>query len=319
MRIGYSRFSISIFFICVSVIFLPIWQVLKSHKLKHETLEAIAQWEHKNERISHDLESMSNGSATASNSNTLVNGSIAAKSELSGKTKGSESSDTSRKSDLFTMQALENALRSNPLPLLEYAALKDFSGENISFLSHVSDWKKVWPLAGPGDTHDQFIHAVRIYSHFVSLDYADFPVNISSGVAKGLRALFGEAAILLNRRSSLQSDSATPFDEIAPTESTANLRSGSDHLENNLGKANLNSATHMTELTKDGRMDIPIPAEFNPYVFDTAEKEIKYLVLTNTWPKFVHARFETALPSPTQEHRFRFHPGQLVCGWKTIV
>ena len=33
-----------------------------------------------------------------------------------------------------------------------------------------------------------------------------------------------------------------------------------------------------------------IPDEFDETVFDDAEKSIKYLVLTNTWPKFVRNR-----------------------------
>ena len=32
-----------------------------------------------------------------------------------------------------------------------------------------------------------------------------------------------------------------------------------------------------------------IPDEFDETIFDEAEKEIKYLVLTNTWPKFVRS------------------------------
>ena len=34
--------------------------------------------------------------------------------------------------------------------------------------------------------------------------------------------------------------------------------------------------------------DIEIPDTFAEIIFDPAESEIKYLVLTNTWPKFVN-------------------------------
>jgi hypothetical protein len=34
-----------------------------------------------------------------------------------------------------------------------------------------------------------------------------------------------------------------------------------------------------------------IPLTFGPYVFDDAERAVKYIVLTNTWPKFVAAGF----------------------------
>ena len=32
---------------------------------------------------------------------------------------------------------------------------------------------------------------------------------------------------------------------------------------------------------------VPIPAEFNEHIFDEAEQEVKYLVVTNTWPRFI--------------------------------
>jgi hypothetical protein len=33
-----------------------------------------------------------------------------------------------------------------------------------------------------------------------------------------------------------------------------------------------------------------IPADFDSSIFDAAEASIKYLVLTNTWPKFIKDR-----------------------------
>lgn len=38
-----------------------------------------------------------------------------------------------------------------------------------------------------------------------------------------------------------------------------------------------------------GEEYIPVPCGFGPGVFDRAEESIKYMVLTNTWPKFVKA------------------------------
>ena len=42
------------------------------------------------------------------------------------------------------MNALEKALQTNSTSLLLFAALKDFSGENISVLDRVRDWKADW-------------------------------------------------------------------------------------------------------------------------------------------------------------------------------
>lgn len=215
------------------------------------------------------------------------------------KTKASVKSADSRRSDMFTMLALENALRNNSRPLLEFAALKDFSGENISFLSHVADWKRTWTTSSLDPDalrYDQFIQAVRIYSHFISLEYSEFPVNISSRLKRDLFEVFDSAAVTLNRRNSSQSAaSATPFDDFNSGSSTTDLRlpHHTFDLEGTLGKANLESVTEMSDLSSDGRT-VYVTADFSPLIFDPAEAEIKYLVLTNTWPKFVHYGLENS-------------------------
>lgn len=288
----------SIFFIEAFVIGFPCWNVIKTHSLQQETLDAIASWEQKNRGNDVGVDAIS--TSTALGSSTLGG------STKSVKTKTSARSGDSRRSDMFTMLALENALRSNPRPLLEFAALKDFSGENISFLSHVADWKRAWVSSLSTATaavnpatlqYDQFIQAVRIYSHFVSLEYSQFPVNISSRLKREMSEIFDGAANTLNRRnSSHSSDSATPFDEFdASSASTTYLRDTFD-LEGTLGKANLQSVTVMADLSSDGRT-VSVPEAFSPLVFDHAEGEIKYLVLTNTWPKFVHHGLENSSQS----------------------
>lgn len=282
-----SRFSISIFFIEAFVIGFPCWQVIKTHSLHQETLEAIASWERKNRGNDVGVDAIS--ASTALGGSTL-----GASSGKSVKTKASAKTGDSRRNDMFTMLALENALRNNPRPLLEFAALKDFSGENISFLSHVTDWKRAWitsSLDPKALQYEQFLQAVRIYSHFISLEYSQFPINISSRLKKELSQVFDEAANTLNRRNSAQSaDSATPFDDFASEASVTPLRDTFD-LEGTLGKANLQSVTTMADLASDGRT-VFVPEAFSPLVFDPAEAEIKYLVLTNTWPKFVHHGLE---------------------------
>ncbi len=88
---------------------------------------------------------------------------------------------------MFTMIALQNALESNPTPLLEFAALKDFSGENVSFLLQVAQWKRGWAVAKDESQRmqEQFIRAVQIYSHFISLEFSEFPINISLPPSQG--------------------------------------------------------------------------------------------------------------------------------------
>lgn len=296
---------------------MPCWKVIKTHNLQKETLDAISSWEQRHKTGTVEPDNMSASSAGVAS--TTLAGSVFARSTHS---KISATSKSSRRSDMLTMAGLENALRSNSQPLLEFAALKDFSGENVSFLSHVAEWKRSFgtysgasalnrssactdPVA---QRHRQFVQAVRIYSHFISLEYSDFPVNISSKAAKELHHIFDESAHALNRRRSMQSASATPFEDsahiLARSGSSSSFGASSsthganDHfdLEATLGKANLTSATQMQDYDPDrvsGGFGLTVPDSFCPTILDVAENEIKYLVLTNTWPKFVAAGFET--------------------------
>jgi hypothetical protein len=123
---------------------------------------------------------------------------------------------------------------------------------------------------------------------------------------KRLHHVFESAAVLLERSrrtsaSSIRSDNATPFDTVLPDEvpdspidcksscsSTSELTS-TVNLDG-LGRANLRAVSRMQGLYPDEAiLDIKIPEDFNEMTFDAAESEVKYLILTNTWPRFVNA------------------------------
>jgi hypothetical protein len=288
-------FAISIFFTELFAIAFPIAQVVKTNHLQQETLDAIASWEKRHQLRIKTAEILDSESQSAKS--TTFSGSTALSAPNSPLPK---TSIDSQKSDMLTMAALENALRSNAEPLLQFAALKDFSGENVSFLTHVAEWKRDWQKnesPAPLHRHKQFVAAVRIYASFVSLQYSEFPINISSRHMKTLHNMFEAAATTLFRSGSVTSlsDSATPFDNpIADDSSTVDLRSGRN-LSDTLGKSNLKSVMQMTELGRDAHLEgYEIPQAFGADSFDAAESEIKYLVLTNTWPKFVNSGYESS-------------------------
>jgi hypothetical protein len=104
----------------------PILDVLKGNKLRQETLEAIADWEKRQ---------ATNESATTVRDNSIKSPSAyssATTLKSAGDVSFSKQSFESHKSDMLTMTALENALRTNAIPLLQFAALKDFSGMSNS-------------------------------------------------------------------------------------------------------------------------------------------------------------------------------------------
>lgn len=296
-----SWFSVSIFLMEVITIGFPIAQIVKSYGLRRETLQATASWE-KRQHIDKSCDSVIAESEFSAKSGSYTSRLLSSREAPQAR----KTSVDSQKSDMFTMAALENALRKNPVPLLQFAALKDFSGENVSFLTHLADWRNAWVSSTPSFVnrhHSQFVAAVRIYAHFVSLDFSEFPINISSRRAKDLHEMFEQPARLLFRQRSIasSSDSVTPFDKV-PADSDSTLELNTRVNLDALGRANLHSASRIAEVGHEEALSsIMIPESFTATVFDSAEREIKYLILTNTWPKFVNAGREVAEQSGSME------------------
>lgn len=168
---------------------------------------------------------------------------------------------------IITMKALEHVLNENPGPLLEFSALNDFSGENIAFLTRVSRWKTTWP-GDPTKEETLVVYnaALEIYTDFISPIDAQFPLNLPSSDLKRLEKVFEHAARIL--RGAARVNPATPFD-IDPDQYHGR-------------KANIDA-----ELGGFAQYTGEVSAEFDEGIFDTVQSHIKYLVLTNTWPKFI--------------------------------
>ncbi|KAL5397392.1 hypothetical protein PMIN02_002375 [Paraphaeosphaeria minitans] len=284
---------VCIFFMELITIGFPIFEIFRTHKLRQETLDTIAAWEKRQEFAS------PTGTNLSSDCSTKQSTANSSKSfPIKEAHSASRKSIDSQRSDLYTMAGLENALRTNAVPLLQFAALRDFSGENISFLTHLADWRRTWlhlTVSNAQHSRQQFIAAVSIYAHFVSPSISEFPINISHANMAALRDLFEEAASRIFRKRSIASSySPTPFEEVSPDSgSTVGLRSGISL--DVLGRANLNSVPNMTRGGyEDALTAHPIPEAFKETVFDAAEKEIKYLVLTNTWPKFINDAYSSS-------------------------
>lgn len=305
------RFAPSIFLIEAFLIFVPCWQVVKNHRLQSETLDIIAEWECKNNGNSIGAETAQSISRMSHKPSTL-------------------STTSSRRGEMYTMTALESAIRTNPQPLLLFAALKDFSGENISFLTKVLEWKRGWSPSSPTrngflrrpSMHEinnktlqrqQFRKAVNIYTSYVSLKYSDYPINLSYTHLKELEAVFEAAAQLLYGHLGDDSDSATPFDrhwqnssnediESSPGKDGISITSSQQTRGNNSTDRIIQDADNskrytvlqtyeMPNVSERLPDHVPVPQGFGPETFDHAEESIKYMVLTNTWPKFVNAGY----------------------------
>lgn len=252
----------------IFTILLPCWEVVRHQSLIRETLDAITQWEKKTKASGSEAKSINSVP-------TMVDSIMSGFKSTDGSVKTNSSDDS-----ILTMNALNYVLERNPTPLLEFSALHDFSAENIAFLTNVAEWKSSLPT-GAGEhlkelIRERFNRALHIYAQFISIRDAKLPINIASQTFRRLEAVFERSARILYGEKR-EVDQITPFDKPR----TANSSDGSE----------IAMQTSIKSSTLGDRVQYwgDIPDEFDETIFDEAEKEIKYLVLTNTWPKFVRS------------------------------
>jgi hypothetical protein len=244
----------------IFTVFVPIIEVLKHKALTEETLNSIARWESRKKGFS--------GGKSINSDSTRSSWTVRMGRASSVHTSSSGGS-------ILTMEALEHTLTKNPEPLQQFSALRDFSGENIAFLTSVKEWKTTYfPTVKVSEKEDGavkelprecFESALKIYVEFISATHAEFQINLSSTDFKSLQVVFEHAARVICGSERSNPDPCTPFD-------------GTPHRTDS--ESTLNIVRYWGE----------IPAEFSENVFDDAELSIKYLVLTNTWPKFIKER-----------------------------
>ncbi|KAL7899859.1 putative GPCR GprK-type [Trichoderma sp. TUCIM 5745] len=272
--------ALSIWLMEIFTIFLPCWEVLCHQALRQETLDTIAQWEN-NKTFGKAIRSIRSKSTITESIKTRWTSTSSVK--------------TSSVESILTLSALEYVLARNPEPLQRFSALRDFSGENIAFLTSVAEWKSSFPASVRNRSCDvseetrrelvreRFNRALRIYTEYISATDAAFPINISSAELKKLASVFEEPARSMYGEKQAVNP-ATPFsspewNKAGSTDSCSEgPRSISEH-----GSCSGDGVQYWGD----------IPESFDQAVFEDAEKSIKYLVLTNTWPKFVRARRES--------------------------
>ncbi|KAJ5578096.1 uncharacterized protein N7459_007060 [Penicillium hispanicum] len=273
---------LSIMFIEIFTVFLPCWEVWRCQTLRQETLDAITNWEAKNKGFNSESKSLN------SSTSTMVESMLSGWKSMSDSVK----STNSNRASILTMTALEYVLERNPSPLQEFAALHDFSGENIAFLTSVAEWKSSLPklvrdsTAATPDanvkelTRERFNRALHIYAEFISVHHAEFPVNISSHDLKQLEAIF-EAPTRILYGEKREVDLVSPFGAPGFPEPPSPTSSESSQKP---------MRSSVSEIRDRVQYWGDVPEAFGANVFDAAEESIKYLVLTNTWAKFVRNR-----------------------------
>lgn len=252
------RIHVSIMMWEILTVFVPIFHVIRLWTLSKKATTST----HKHNSASISM-TMLNKSPSP-----LVRWNDASSSTLGEKDQPAETFNECLVDRMYTMDALEHVLNQNPQQLQEFAALSDFSGENIAFLSEVALWKSCWPES-PDEKQllDAFNQALRIYVNFISAQDAEFPLNISSQTLKQKQSIFEQPARSIFGERSVNTTSPFEADPFGHRQDFEGVQ-----------------MSHADKYTGD------IPIGFDMAVFNDLQEEIKYLVLTNTWPKFVESK-----------------------------
>lgn len=198
-----------------------------------------------------------------------------------------------------TLDSLRKAISVNPTPLLQFAATRDFTAENILFLVRVRQWRSAWSTApkiendmSPAALTNLFNMAVDIYSSLIDERVAEFPINISHRIREKLERIFSPATPRLSSESK-NSQKPVGLPETDTTGRMEAVRFDSDDSGTTLWDKHATLlklepifSSHPGVRPLGGAKGV-VREGFAMGVFDEAEKEIEYLVLTNTWQKFV--------------------------------
>lgn len=295
------RLAPGIIVIQAVTVFFPIFEAYKSRSQMKNTLDILKTWEEKK---------------LTDNSTQGSSGSSKHDSFFSAKKPASTATNMSRSSrEIYTIAALEKALAMNPVPLLQFAATKDFTGENIVFLMQVREWRAAWTRAPrylftltEKARGQLFNKAIEIYASSIHDKTAEFPINIESRIRRDLDTIFGPA--MADMKYNLIENVVDPFNaprdvldgprhqsiELSPPKIFSRVLDRQDSSESGPtlwesqesilpGGKGLSFEAH--PCVQPLVYEPSVPAGFDEHIFDAAEKSIKYLVVTNTWQKFV--------------------------------
>ncbi|KAI9886703.1 MAG: Vacuolar protein sorting-associated protein 5 [Watsoniomyces obsoletus] len=260
-------------------VFFPLIEAYEARYRRKLTLSALDEWE----------KSRNKGGSLSSDSLR--------------RTSSLNHTEKQERRDMYGMHALERTLSNDSSSLLEFAATREFTGENIIFLTQVRDWKRMWDRihAGPGRNMSPdnqrmlYNKAAELFFGSVCLLTAQFPVNIESKVYVALEKMFRRDA-----SGDLQKSIITPFADDVHCGSDSSLPSRPSATAEKIGIA---CTTIDEEAPAPGPcplLNANIPRGFDRTIFDGAEQSVKYMVFTQTWARYIDATEAASVRSGSQ-------------------
>jgi hypothetical protein len=178
-----------------------------------------------------------------------------------------------------SMQSLEFTIEHSIEPLIAWAAAREFTAENCIFLREVRNFKKKWgslKVVTTAQRRQMFNEASLLFYTLINPFTAEAPINIEYKIFKTLQNMFAEVEFdPYMPRSQTPEDSKSPVvreNVVCPWEDTLSRPAS---IDSNITSSSTSSTRSI------------VPSEFTEEVFDAAFESIKYLVFTNTWPRYV--------------------------------
>ncbi|KAL7272043.1 hypothetical protein RUND412_005168 [Rhizina undulata] len=226
----------------------------------------------------------------------------------------------------YSVAALEKALRDDIDRLEEFAATKDFTGENIQFLKRVGKWKEQWRLlekderSGKKKSGDAlqlpqkalktlYDAAEDIFLSLVNRDTSNFPLNLDDDIYRSIDRVFGESNPGVTVTMATMAMSLSALTPAVPAHSDMSKMPGRSMIAPFAEEYFPNPVSTITRKTpgrrgfrelrtpSDGDESLEmmaihqnkceLPCGFGIKVFDQAEAAVKHMVLTNTWIRYV--------------------------------
>lgn len=192
------------------------------------------------------------------------------------------------------MKALEFAIEHNMESLIEWTASREFTAENMIFLREVRSWKSKWTSMHTVTTaqrRQMHTEASLIFFTLVNPFTAETPINIEYKIFKKLQDQFEgmEYDPYMPKRSTSPTDPMSPTERenvVCPWENTLDRPAS---IGSNASGASISSTSSTRSL---------VPSQFTEDIFEPAYESIKYLVFTNTWPRYVDAEMANNTRTP---------------------
>jgi hypothetical protein len=207
----------------------------------------------------------------------------------------------------YSMATLELQLAKNPHHLLYWAYTKEFTAENILFLTAVRDFKRRWEQVvkhtknlSTVQLRERYEEAAVIYFKLVNPVTAKMNINVDSRTYTELEEMFRGVEYQPDDSASssgsstcyTESNVVTPWADIERPASANSHQSDENKLINNhLDKLYPLPVTEIHDKTDAsvnsvGTKDPSVPTNFTLEVFDRAYEVVKNDVYLNTWVRY---------------------------------